>query len=80
MPMQFSNFSPAGQSLFGGLGKIPGLGSALSDQVAGETEEERKKRMLQQQQSQLLGPSGSAASASLFGSGLSGIGGTGRLF
>jgi hypothetical protein len=78
MPMQFTNFSPAGQAL--GLGSIPGLGDALSGQVGDETEELRKKRLLQQQQQQLLGPGGSAASASLFGSGIAGIGGTGRLF
>jgi hypothetical protein len=76
MPM---NFSPAGQSLFGGLGQIPGLGDALGDQVAGETDELRKKRLLQQQQQQLLGPGGSAASASLFGSPLSGFNGTGLI-
>jgi hypothetical protein len=74
MPM---NFSPAGQSL--GLGSIPGLGDALAGQVGDETDELRKKRLLQQQQSQLLGPGGSAASASLFGSPLTGIGGTGLL-
>jgi hypothetical protein len=77
MPM---NFSPAGQALFGGLGQIPGLGDALGDQVGTETEETRRKRMLQQQQSQLLGPGGSAASASLFGSPFAGLNGTGRLF
>jgi H+/Cl- antiporter ClcA len=78
MPMNLPGLSPAGQSL--GLGSIPGLGTALSDQVGDLSEEERKKRMLQQQQQQLLGPGGSAASASLFGSPLAGIGGTGRLF
>lgn len=71
MPM--SSFSPAGTAL--GLGQIPGLGSVLSDQVGDETEELRKKRLLQ---SQLLGPGGSAASASLFGSGI-GVNGTGLL-
>ena len=77
MPMQFTNFSPAGQAL--GLGNIPGLGTALAGQVTDDTEELRKKRLLQQQQQQLLGPGGSAAAASLFGSPLSGIGGTGLL-
>jgi hypothetical protein len=70
-------FSPAGTAL--GLGQIPGLGDALSDQVGTETEELRKKRLLQQQQSQLLGPGGSAAASSLFGSPFGGIGGTGLL-
>jgi hypothetical protein len=70
-------FSPAGQSL--GLNNLPGLGDALAGQVGDLTEEERKKRMLQQQQSQLLGPGGSAASASLFGPGLGGLNGTGLL-
>jgi hypothetical protein len=70
-------FSPAGTAL--GLGSIPGLGDALSGQVGDETDELRKKRLLQQQQSQLLGPGGSAASASLFGSGIGGLNGTGLL-
>ncbi len=74
MPM---NFSPAGTALFG---SIPGLGDALADQTSDQTEELRKKKMLEAQQQQLLGPGGSAASASLFGSGIAGIGGTGRLF
>ena len=75
MPMQ--NFSPAGMAL--GLNSLPGLGTALSDQVTDDTEELRKKRLLQQQQQQLLGPGGSAASASLFGSPFGGLGGTGLL-
>jgi hypothetical protein len=70
-------FSPAGQAL--GLNNLPGLGTALSGQVTDDTEELRRKKMLEAQQQQLLGP-GSAASASLFGSGIAGIGGTGRLF
>jgi hypothetical protein len=73
MPMPFS---PAGQSL--GL-NLPGLGDALGDQTADQTEELRKKRMLELQQRQLLGPGGSAAASSLFGSALSGLGGTGLL-
>lgn len=44
-----------------------GLGGALRDQVTAETEEERKKRMGQIQQMQQLGPSGSLAVTSLFG-------------
>jgi hypothetical protein len=77
MPMQFTTFSPAGQSL--GLNNLPGLGTALSGQTADETEELRKKKMLEAQQQQLLGPSGSAASASLFGSGIGGLNGTGLI-
>jgi hypothetical protein len=78
MPMQFTTFSPAGQSL--GLNNLPGLGTALSGQTADETEELRKKKMLEAQQQQLLGPGGSAAASSLFGSPFAGVGGTGRLF
>lgn len=44
-----------------------GLGDALSQQVAGETEEQRKKRMGQIAQIQQLGPAGSLAVTSLFG-------------
>jgi hypothetical protein len=77
MPMNIPGLSPAGASL--GLGSIPGLGDALAGQVGDETDELRKKRLLQQQQQQLLGPGGSAASASLFGSPLSGLNGTGLL-
>jgi hypothetical protein len=47
-----------------------GLGGQLRDQVVGETEEQRKKRLLEMQQRQMLGPSGSLAVGSLFGSGL----------
>jgi hypothetical protein len=60
------NFSPAGMAL--GLNNLPGLGSALADQEL--------------QQRQLLGPGGSAAASSLFGSpfgGLGGFNGTGLL-
>jgi hypothetical protein len=71
-----SSFSPAGQSLFG---SIPGLGDALAGQTSDETEELRKKKMLEAQQQQLLGPGGSAASASLFGSPFAGLNGTGLL-
>lgn len=53
------SLSPAGADL--------GLGDALSQQVAGETDEQRKKRMAQMQQQQQLGPSGSLAVTSLFG-------------
>jgi hypothetical protein len=74
MPMPFS---PAGQAL--GLNSLPGLGTALAGQTADDTEELRKRKMLEQQQRQLLGPSGSAAASSLFGSPLSGFNGTGLL-
>lgn len=86
MPMNFpGGLSPAGASL--GL-NLPGLGSALGEQVAGETDEERKRRLAELQQSRLLGTSGSAGSAagtalglggSVFGSPFAGIGGTGRI-
>lgn len=73
-------FSPAGQSLgLNNLGRIPGLGDALAGQTADETEELRKKCMLEAQQRQLLGPGGSAAASSLFGSALSGFNGTGLI-
>jgi hypothetical protein len=67
--MPINSFSPAGLQL--GLGGIAGLGTALSDQVADETEEERRKRMQQMQQQRLLGVAGgstggSAAAQSLF--------------
>ena len=74
MPM-----SPAGQAL--GLGSIPGLTSVsgLGDQL--ESPEERRKRLQQLAMSQQsLTQNASPATASLFGGGLSGIGGTGRLF
>ena len=67
------NFSPAGQAL--GLNSLPGLGTALAGQTADDTEELRKKRMLEAQQRGLLGPGGSAAASSLFGSPFGGIGG-----
>lgn len=53
------SLSPAGVDL--------GLGGALSQQVAGETDEERKKRMAMMQQQQQIGPAGSMAVTSLFG-------------
>ena len=62
MPMPLS---AAGQAL--GLNNLPGLGTALSDQSAESAEELRKRKMLEAQQRALLGPGGSAASASLFG-------------
>jgi hypothetical protein len=77
MVMQFTNFSPAGQSL--GLNNLPGLGTALSGQVTDDVEELRKKKMLEAQQRALLGTGGPAASASLFGSGIGGFNGTGLL-
>lgn len=45
-----------------------GLGGMLRDQVQNETEEERRKRMAQMQEQQTLGPAGSMAVNSLFGS------------
>lgn len=45
-----------------------GLGGMLRDQVQNETEEERRKRMAQMQEQQTLGPGGSMAVNSLFGS------------
>lgn len=73
-------FSPAGQSLFGGLGQIPGLGAGLGFGDSQETEEERRKRLgMVAQQRQLLTPQASPATNSLFG-GIDGINGTGRLF
>ena len=79
LPSMFpGGLSPAGQSL--GLGRTPGLGDALADQSAQSAEELRKKRMQEEAQRALLGPGGgSAASASLFGSPLSGFNGTGLL-
>ena len=74
MPMPMS---PAGQAL--GLNSLPGLGTALAGQTADDTEELRKNRMLEMQQRQLLGPGGSAAASSLFGSALGGFNGTGLL-
>jgi hypothetical protein len=70
-------FSPAGQSL-GLAGMIPGMGG-MGDAM--ESPEERRKQLAQLQQSQQsLTQNSSPATASLFGGGLSGIGGTGRLF
>ena len=68
MPMQFTNFSPAGQSLFGGFwAKSPGLGAGLGD--ATESEEERRKRLgMVAQQRSLLTPQASPATNALFGS------------
>ncbi len=69
MPMNLApSLSPASTDL--------GLGSLLTDQVAGETAEQRKKRMLELQQQKLMGPGGSPATLSLFGGGM-GAGGTG---
>ncbi len=64
-PMNLSpSLSPASTDL--------GLGSLLTDQVAGETEEQRKKRMAEMQQRQLMGPAGSPATLALLGGGLGG--------
>lgn len=59
MPLPQNSLSPASTDL--------GLGDALSQQVAGETDEQRKKRLAQMQQTQSLGPAGSMAVTSLFG-------------
>lgn len=61
MPMPEMNMGFAALDL--GMG-----GDALRSQVADETEEQRKKRMAQLQQQQMLGPAGSLAVTSLFGS------------
>lgn len=61
-------------SAVGAVGDL-GLGGALSQQVAGESEEERKKRMALMQQNKLLGNSGSMAVTSLFGPGTGAPGG-----
>ena len=53
---------------YGAAAGALGLGDNLAQQVAGETEEERKKRMAQQQQAAAMGPAGSLAVTSLFGS------------
>jgi hypothetical protein len=67
MAMNIPGLSPAGQSLFGGLGQIPGLGAGLGD--ATESEEERRKRLgMVAQQRSLLTPQASPATNSLFGS------------
>jgi hypothetical protein len=69
MPMPApGGLSPASSDL--------GLGSMLSDQVAGETEEQRKKRLQQLQQQRFMSP---AASSLLGGDGLSGLGAGGSL-
>ena len=76
MPMPMS---PAGMAL--GLNSIPGLTGTAGLGDATETDEQRRKRLAQLQQSQQsLTHQGSPATASLFGGGISGIGGTGRLF
>lgn len=64
MAMSVPGASAAGADL--------GLGGALADQVAGETEEQRRRRMAQQQAAAQLGPQ--SASMSL---GLGGYGGKG---
>lgn len=44
-----------------------GLGGALNEQVAGETEEMRKRRMQELQDRRMMGPAGSPATLALFG-------------
>jgi hypothetical protein len=78
--MAMNTFSPAGQAL--GLGGVGGMNTAvdLQNGVLDETEEARHKRLAQAQQARLLGVTGSAAGASLFG-GLGGVlGGSPRGF
>jgi len=58
-PMQANSYPSAADAL--------GLGDQLGQQVAGETDEIRRKRMLEAQQKQLMGPAGSMAVTSLFG-------------
>lgn len=53
-----------------------GFGSALAQQVAGETDEERKRRLAREAQMKALGPAASPAVMSLFGGG-QGLGGSG---
>ena len=53
MPMPINNLSPTGAAL--GLGRIPGLGGALGNQVGDETEEERRRRMALLAQQRQLG-------------------------
>jgi hypothetical protein len=70
-------FSAAGRALGLGMAGMGGFG--FGDQQ--ESEEERRKRLQQfAQQRGLLTQNASPAASSLFGGGLSGIGGTGRLF
>jgi hypothetical protein len=72
MPMN-TNFSPAGQALFGG---IPGLTAVAGLGVQLESDEERKRRLAQLALSRgQLTQSASPASASLFGSPLGAMNG-----
>lgn len=59
LPTNTSGLSPVAADL--------GLGGALNEQVAGETEEMRKKRMQQQQDRRMMGSAGSPATLALFG-------------
>ena len=70
--------SAAGMAL--GLGSIPGITGTAGLGDAMETEEERRKRLQQiAQQRSLLTQNASPATASLFGSPLSGFNGTGLI-
>ena len=62
-----------------GLGAGGGLGGQFASDVQSETDEQRKKRLLQMQQAKLMGPAGSLAVNSLFGSrgGMGGASGAG---
>jgi hypothetical protein len=64
-----------------GLGQIPGITGTAGLGDAMETEEERRKRLgMVAQQRSALTQNASPASASLFGGGISGIGGVGCSF
>jgi hypothetical protein len=71
--MAISGFSPAGLQL--GLGSAGGfnLGVDLQNQQIDESELLRRKRLQEEQAKRLLGVTGSAATASLFGSPLGGL-------
>lgn len=56
-----------GMSVPGAAASDLGLGGALGQQVADETDEQRKKRLAMMQQQQALGPAGSLAVNSIFG-------------
>jgi hypothetical protein len=59
MPINIPGLSPAGAEL--------GLGGALADQVAGETEEQRRRRMAQIAAQRQTGMNMSPAGMELFG-------------
>ncbi len=65
MPFPGTTAATAGSAAAADLG----LGSALAQQVAGETEDERKRRLAREAQMKALGPAASPAVMSLFGGG-----------